>query len=221
MKKTSLLGCDKAEVLHQLQEVFQYYVAYTQRYTPIQAYAKVVRRWPDAMFDAYTFPKVLDQVKVCLLANHWCCACHFQRGSNYVVRKASKTTLSDQVGTITGPSEVSDSEAEEEEEETTSETTTSTANTGEAKNNGTNQQEAQPEEGDGEAGQQETSDQPATIVPDGNEADEEVDYDDITNDAVTVGEDDDVSHARSQWFASSSLIFSHFRMRDRSRASTC
>ncbi len=60
----SLSGCDKAEVLHQLQEVFQYYVTYTQnldsskRYTPVQAYAKLVRRWPDAMFDAYSFPKV-------------------------------------------------------------------------------------------------------------------------------------------------------------------
>ncbi len=61
----------------------------------------------------------------------------------------------------------------------------------------------------------------ASSKPDGNEADEEaeVEYDDITNDAVTVGEEDeDVSPAVPQWFASKSNFFPHFRTTDRSRA---
>ncbi len=47
-----------------LKEVLEYYATYTRnpneakRYKPEDAYAKLVRRWPDAMFDAYTFPKV-------------------------------------------------------------------------------------------------------------------------------------------------------------------
>ncbi len=59
-----IIGCTKAEALALLKEVLQYYVAYTmnpderKRYTPESAYAKCVRRWPDSMFDAYTYPKV-------------------------------------------------------------------------------------------------------------------------------------------------------------------
>ncbi len=58
-----------------MQEVFQYYMAYRQsndgkKYTPLQAYGKVVRRWPDAMFDAYTFQKVICRGQYQLLASH-------------------------------------------------------------------------------------------------------------------------------------------------------
>ncbi len=98
------------------------------------------------------------------------------------------TTLGAHVGVITGPSEVSDSELEEEE----SETTTTTSATNDAAEGDAPAEDAAPEE----VGQQTASDQPvSSILPDGNDADAEVDYDDITNDAVTVGEDDDVSLA--------------------------
>ncbi len=67
------LGCDKSEVLLMLKEVLEYYATYTQhpkkQYKPEEAYAKLVRRWPDAMFDAYTFPKVRQSFNELLAIN--------------------------------------------------------------------------------------------------------------------------------------------------------
>ncbi len=106
-----------------LQRVLEYYEYYTENkddptrpiYSPEEAYEKCIRRWPDALFDCYTFPKVICSFICTVTGQLQICYLSFQYGEQYVLRKVRDANKNDKVlYAISAPSAAEFSDSEDE-----------------------------------------------------------------------------------------------------------